>query len=259
MCSIIRHLTMQVPQNQYSRFSRRYLVQQAMGSECYKYRKAAQCKKRQHVSRSGTPDPPDLSRGWSNRPEDKSYSSALMYAQRYSTFYHMSYRDRQSASIDYYAAWSKIKCPKLKKEMRVVFERAFRRTLPRNEENRRQIRSESPMAQRRHHPATQRGDRTLVKSRRSRDRAEVQEQEQVKERKGNMTVPGPLAQHGQAHNEEDEAIIAKMQTLIVKIGTSMKDGWAAACDESIENCTNFAECIRSLPKISKELSFLIDH
>ena len=251
---------MQVPQNQYSRFSRRYLVQQAMGSEHYKYRKAAQCKKRQHVSLSATLDPPDLSGVWSNRPEDKSYCSLLIYAQAYSTFYRMSHRDRHSASIDYYAAWSKIKCPKLKKEMRVVFERAFRRTLPRNEENRRQIRSESPMAQRRHHPATQREDRTFVKSRRSRDRAEVQEQEQVKERKGNMTVPGPLAQHGQAHNAEAEDIfiITQMETLIDHIGTSMKDGWTRACDESYDKFTDFAESIRSLKKISEELSFLID-
>ena len=258
MCSIIRHMTMQVPQNQYSRFSRRYLVQQAMGSERYKYSKAVQFKKRRHVSRSGTPDPPDLSRNWSNIPEDKSsYCSALMHGQLCSTFYRMSPRNRDSASIQYFGEWSKIKCPKLRKEMQQVFERAFRCKLPRNEEIRRQIRSESPTAQRRHQPATQRKDRS-AKSRRSRDRAEDQEQEQVKERKRNMTVPGPLAKHGQAHNAEAEDIITKMETLIDQIGTSMISGWTAACDESYEKFTDFAERIRSLRKISEELSFLID-
>ena len=229
-------------------------------TERYKYRKAVLSKKRRHVSRSGTPDPPDLSRDWSNTPEDKSYCSALMHAQLCYTFYRMSPRSRHSASIQYYAAWRKIKCPKLSKDMQQVFERAFMCKLPLDEESRRQIRSESPTAQRRHHPSTQREDRTLSKSRRSRDRADVQEQEQVKEMKRNMTVPGPLAQHGQAHNAEAEDIfiITQMETLIDHIGTSMKDGWTRACDESYDKFTDFAESIRSLKKISEELSFLID-
>ena len=216
-------------------------------------------KRRRHASRnrSYSRDPPDLSRDWSQRVGDDYCLSALVHAATLSTFSHMSPRDQDRQSMQYYQRWNKIQCPILKNHMKQVFEGIFNRELPVSKQGRRQIRSESPTAQRRHHPATPRGDRMCLKRPRSSKRARNQEQKLPK-RKRNSTASGSASEcisHDGAHSQSPGIgrEIAEKEKLIEQIGQCLIEGWHKTCDKMSTHWRSFADHIKSLPKLSEEL------